>query len=77
MNVQKANLDVTKSVPTMLAVMSVAVGMVTTLTQITTLVMVSISLPLPAWVEGIVLSLCMCVCVCYHKIAVKLNYLKI
>ena len=25
------------------------------------------SLPLPVWVEGIVL----CVCVCYHKIAVK------
>ena len=41
MNVKKAYLGVTKTVPTIMAVMYVAVWMVTTLTWITTLVMVS------------------------------------
>ena len=43
MNVKKAHLGVNKSVPTLLAVMSVAVHMVTTLPWITTPAMVSIS----------------------------------
>ena len=44
MNVRKVYLGVTISVPTLMAVMSVAVGMVTTSRQIAMLVMVSTSL---------------------------------